>query len=416
MKISKDLKFYFFSTLLVLFFSFMVLYPSFNLAFQDDDWRGVVLPKTEYADGRLLTPYGIQLWFCGFLYDRFGSNFYQYYILSFILRNSVALGVLIFLYKLTKNKFAALIGGLLLVVGLSGLQTTFETANTNVYIALLGYLVFLGSFFLDRNKLSVKNLIILVLAISFATLASPVRTYPIFAWVFIVDLIDALITCGKLRWKVFAVRQLILLATFALLYKLGLFSWFSLDAKDQNKINNLGVFASQGVNFFSGLNSHILENFIKGLGNIIFPSTIDATGTLSLWFGLGFIAIFLGSLFLFYKRQTQNLYYLFCFILWPLILYAGYFIVVLNGYEPAAKDTFVLESFRRYLLPPFMGFCIFIGILLTVVSNKKNNWSRFLSGVIVAYVLIQAISTYTYLHELSKGEMDGLWDKYGHSW
>ena len=67
-------KFYLFSFVVIFFVGLMLLSPSFYLAFQDDDWRGVVLPKTDYADGRLLTPYGIQLWLCGFLYDEGGGE------------------------------------------------------------------------------------------------------------------------------------------------------------------------------------------------------------------------------------------------------------------------------------------------------------------------------------------------------
>lgn len=393
-------KFYFLSCVAVLVISFIVLLPSFNLAFQDDDWRGVVLPKTDYANGRLLTPYGIQLWFCGVLYNFFDSNFYLYYILSFILRNIAALSILIFLYIITKDRLASFLGGLILAVGFSGLQTTFETASTNVYIALIGYAIFLTFFFLTKDRLLLKHIIIMDTSLLLATLASPVRSYPIYAWAFIVDAIYLLMHLKKKRVKIFLVRQIVILITFILLYKIGIFSWFSLDSPLKDHINDLSIFISKSKLFLGSLDFNILVNFLRGLGNIVIPSIFDKSGLIAVSIGSIYIAMLITFLFFVFKKKDEKMFSLFAFLFWPLLLYACYFIVILSGYEDISKDTVVLESFRRYLLPPFIGFSIFLSILLSFRKNKK--WNRMILVFIIFLIFIHALSTYSFLSELSR--------------
>ncbi len=397
---NSNFKFYFISFIAILLVSFVVLLPSFRLAFQDDDWRGVVLPKTDYANGRLMTPYGIQLWFCGVLYDFFDSNFYLYYILSFILRNLTALGILIFLYTITKNRLASFLGGLMVAVGFSGLQTTFETASTNVYFALIGYTVFLTSFFKTKDRLILKHLIIMDISLALATLASPVRSYPLYAWAFIVDGIYLLMRFKRERVKNFLVRQSIILMSFLILYKAGIFNWFSLDAPATNHINDFGIFISKGKLFLEGLDFNIVLNFIRGLGNIVIPSIWDKSGVMAIFVGSSYIVLLIALLFFIFKKRDEKIFYIFTFLFWPPLLYFCYFVVILSGYENLSKGTVVLESFRRYLLPPFIGFVVFLAILLSL--EKTNKRKHILIGFILLFIFMHSFATYSFLSELSK--------------
>jgi len=398
-------KFYFLSCLAIAVISFVVLYPSFNLAFQDDDWRGVVLPKTDYADGRLFTPYGIQLWFDGILYDIFNSNFYLYYILSFVLRNLVALGILLFIFNLTKDRLAAVLGALLFVVGFSGLQTTYETASTNVYISLVFWLIFLGAFFKSLDKFSFKYLVISGVSLLLATLASPVRTYPLYGWAIIVGVIRMFKKFNNERLKLFLVSSLSIGGIFLFLYYLGIFGWFSLDATSASKINDLSTFFTKLTSFISNLNFKIFLNFLRGLGNIIFPSILDKTGVISTLFGATLLIALTISAYLVIKRRDEKMQIMFAFLLWPLLFYVSYFIVILAGYT-TGRETIILESPRRYLLPPFMGFSI--GLAYTIHLARKRKGSILLLILIISLFFIHAVSTYTFLNKLSK-QRDGFY-------
>lgn len=395
-------KFYLFLFTTVFFIGLMVLSPSFYLAFQDDDWRGVVLPKTDYADGRLFTPYGIQLWLCGFLYDLFGFNFHYYYILSFVLRFLVSTGVATIVLKLTKERGTSILSGLLTIVAFSGLQTTYETASTNVYIAILGYIVFLWAFFVRNHKISISKLIILASSLLFASLASPVRTYPIYAWVFIVDAIYLLVNLDRERIRLFIIRQAVILGIFFFLYQIGLFGWFSLDLPESNKVSSISRFMSESSSFLSNLNFDIFANLFKGIGNIIFPSIFDKTGGITLIVGILYILSLFVVIYFLIKRKTENLFRIFSFLLWPVILYSCYFVVILGGYPDISKGTVMIESFRRYQLPSYIGLVIGLSLILSYLNNSKSKYKKIFFYAFIILISLQAYATYSFLSELLK--------------
>ena len=403
MYIKNQFRFYFLSLFTILIISFVVMYPSFGLAFQDDDWRGVVLPRSDYAgDSRLFTPYGIQLWFCGFLYNLFDSNFHYYYILAFVFRSLVAAGVLIFLYILTKNRLASFLGSLFVAVSFSGIQTTFEPANMNVYLSVAGHLIFLIAFFLSLEKFSIKYLLVMVISLLLATLSSPVRTYPLYAWVIITEGLLILIGFSKHKLKIVLTRQLLIVAIFLYLYSIGIFSWFSLDAPAGNKINNFSIFLTNAKLFLENLSLNIFSNFLKGLGNIFLPSTIDKSGSLSIITATIYLVSLFLLLFLSIKKRSIKLTYSSVFFLWPLLFYSGYFIVVLNGYGHSGQETLVFESFRRYLFPPMVGFSISLGLILSLILKRSKKLGYKLSYLFIILIIIHAAATNIFLNDLSK--------------
>lgn len=398
--IKNQLKFYFLSFLAILAFSFIVFYPSFNLAFQDDDWQGVVLPKTNYTSHKLLSPYGIQFWYVDTLYTLIGPNFFYYYILGFILRIFAAFSVLVFLYLFTKNKLASFLGGMMVAVGFTGLQTTFEIANMNVFVAFIGYLIFLCTFFLNQEKFSFKNTAVMGLSLFLSTWITPVRTFPLYTWIVIVDIIGVLIYFKRDRIKFFFMRQLVILLVFLLLYILGIFSWYSRDISPENRTNNFSKFISEGTTLLSSLDVNIVLNFIKGLGNIIIPEILNKSGAVSLLSGSVFLIGLIGLFIFMVKRRSERVYPLFIFLLWPLLFYTSYFLVYING--QVYKDTVIIESYRRYLLPPFIGLSISLGILLSLTIQKKGTIRNIILSFVIILVFIHGVTTYNYLNKLSK--------------
>lgn len=385
------------SFLIITIIALIVLFPSFSLAFQDDDWRGIVLPKTEYAHGRLFTPYGIQLWFCAILYDLFGTNFPFYYMFSFILRVFLSFVIFLFLYNLTRNKLASFCGSLLMAVTFSGLQTTYEIANTNVYVALIGFVVFLFAFvssLIDHTHMF-KKIIIMIFSLIFITLASPVRTYPLFIWVLVVDIVGLILFYSRERLKAFSTRQSIIFLTFLGLYFVGLFGWFSLDST-REKSYDLKIFFEQISIFFSQFNSNIFINFLKGIGNIFIPSILDKSGKIALITAVIYIFCLIKILISLIEKRNEKNYLMFSFFLWPLIFFTGYFIVILGGYGELSKETVVLESYRRYLLPPFLGVLMSIAILLT------NYTKRFPIYLVIIFISLHSFSTNHFLNDLTK--------------
>lgn len=401
-KNKNHLKFYFLSFTAILILSFIVLYPSFNLAFEDEEWQGVVLPKTIYSNyvTSKVTAYSSPMWFMTNLYTWLGPNFSIYFILSFILRNLVALSVLVFLYMFTKNKLTSFLGGSLVVVGFSGIQTTFEVINMISYISYIGYLVFLIGFFLILEKFSYKYLITMVTSLLITTAIASFRVYPLYAWVFVIDGFRLLMHFKKDLVKFFLMRQVLISVVFLLLYKIGFFSWFSRDVLPGNSKNDFTNFISIGVSSLLNLNFNIISNFLKGLGNIIFPNILDKTGSISFSLGVFYIVILIGLFIYLLKRRTKDLNLLFDFLLWPLIFYASYFLVYMNGQN--SKDTAIFLSNIRYMFPPFIGFSIALAIFLSIILKKKNKLNRIILAMAVAFIFFHSLTTHSYLNKLSQ--------------
>lgn len=397
----KPFKFYVLSFAAILIFSFVVLYPSFNLAFEDEEWQGIVLPKTIYASyvTSRITAYSSPMWFMTNLYSFLGPNFFPYFILSFVLRNLLAFSVVILLYILTKNRLASFLGGILITFGFSGIQTTFEIINMISYISLIGLLIFLCAFFKTSDRLSVKYLAAMGISLMLATILASFRIYPVYVWVFIVDSWRVLTYFKNDIIKPFLVRQSIILIVFLFLYKIGIFSWYTRDVPLEKGMNDVSRFISDALTLLAGLNLNIAANFLKGLGNIIFPDILDKSGIISLLLGAIFVIIFISLLIYGIKKRTRGIYLLLAFLLWPLLFYTSYFLIYINS---GLKDTAIFHSQIRYLFPPFIGFVIALAIFLSIVQKMNNKLNRVVLGFIIVFIFIHALSTHTFLSKLSQ--------------
>lgn len=409
------LKYYFLSFLAIIIISFFVLFPSFKLAFQDEEWQGIVLPKTIYSSyvTTRLTSYSSPMWFMTNLYSFLGPNFYPFFILSFILRNILAFNVLVFLYIVTKNRLASFIGGILVAVGFSGIQNTVETINLISYVSFVGVLVFLSFFFLAQQISSFKLLTGMSLSLIFSTILASFRVYPLYIWVFLAESFELLSKFNKEILKVYLKRLSIISVVFLFLYKIGIFSWYTRDSTSNQRGSDVGRFVSDTVSLFASLNFTIVQNFLKGLGSIIFPDIIDKSGYTSFILGLSYVIIFIYLIYSRIKRPSQYINILFNFSLWPLLFYSCYFLVYINGF--VIKDTAIFSSNIRYQLFPFVGFCITLSIFLSKVFEKENRQSEILKSFVLAFIAVHALTTYIYLNNLSK-QRDGfymvrIWDQ-----
>lgn len=406
-------KFYLLSFLAILIVSFLVLHPSFNLAFEDEEWQGIVLPKTIYASyiTTRVTAYSSPMWFMTNLYTWLGPNFFPYFIFSFIFRNLLAFSGLILVYVLTKNCLTSFLGGILIVVGFSGIQTTFEIINMISYISFIWLLIFLCAFF-KASKFSFKYLLIMGISLMFSTVLASFRVYPIYAWIVIVDSLKLLVNFKKDAIKSFLARQSIILIIFLFLYKIGIFSWYTRDAPREQGMNDVSRFISDTGQLLIGVNLNVAANFIKGLGNTIFPDILDKSGTISLLIGIIFIISLVILLFYGIKKRTGNIYHLSIFLLWPLVFYTCYFLIYING---VSKDTAILHSQMRYLLLPFIGFSIALAIFLSIVQKSNKKLGRVVLGFVIVFILIHSLTTYIFLSNLAKQRdgfyMVGIWEQ-----
>lgn len=393
------LKFFFLSFVSIVIISFIVLYPSFNLAFQDEDWRGVVLPKTDYAGSRL-SSYSSPVWFMDTLYSFIGPNFRPYYILSFSFRILLAFSVLVLVHTITKDRLAAFLGGLFMAVTATGIQNTYEVMNMIAYISMTGLVLFLIAFLKSLNKFSFLHLVPMGIFLIFSTFLTSFRVYPLYLWAFIVDGSQVLLHFKKDLIKAFLIRQVLIFVIFFFLYKIGIFIWYGL-ASTENKVNEFTKFASDFISLIMSLDLNVAAKYFTGLGNIIFPSMLDKSGTISLILGIALAVIFVGTLVYAMKNKLKNFHLLLSFIFWPLLFFTLYFIIYVGR---GHRESPPLPSDMRYLMPPFIGLNIALAILISL--TKKFKYSSIILGSLVILILMHTISTYSFLNKLSK-QRDG---------
>lgn len=392
------MKFYFLSCLLIVFISFIILFPSFNLSFEDEDWRGVVIPRMEkeYVDGRL-SAYSSPAWFMGTFYTWFGPNFPAYFYLAFIFRNLLAFTIILFVYFVTKDRLASFLGGLFMAVSFTGIQNTYEVMNMIVYLSMAGLVIFLMAFFKTFNQLSAKHMVIMGIALILATGIASFRVYPVYVWAFIIDSSRLFLNFKKDKIKTFLARQAVILIVFLFLYQIGIFSWYTIGTSPGQGSGDFSRFISDIGNLLISLNPAIASTYLKGLGNILLPDILDKSGTASLFLGVVLILIFIGALIYGIKRKTRDIHLLLYFLIWPLLFYTLYFLIYVNGDHLKSPP---LPSTMRYLLPPFIGFNIALAIF--IAFTRKNKFKNTILGSVVILILVHAVSTYSFLSQLSK--------------
>lgn len=400
------IKFYILSFLFIFAVSLIVLLPFFQLSFDNDDWFGIILYKSGSDWVGIFKPYGVGIWFMSVLYDFFGSNRIYYFILDFLLRVFASTSILIFIYKLTNSRLAALLGGLLFSIGFSGIQTTTDSTNMLVYVSVIGYLIFLYYFFLTRVKLSFYHITIMGVSLFSATLISPVRSYPLYVWVIIADILWLLSTKGmKANLKFIAIRFLVIFSIFSFLAATGTFGESTIKnqyLKDiQTFISKLFQFDSSTqdrpvFNFLTGLGNVILPNQnlsleITGTGNVFLPNQSQATQTINFNTLIGFVYILVLLVFL-VRNAKHNKLLLSTFLLWVPIFYLSYWMITRIIYNQQ-----VMNSYARHMLIPYLGFVLSLSILIAILTNSNLKVIRnfvLLFALLIIYIHSSTLNYY----------------------
>lgn len=383
-----NLRFSLLSFILISVISLIFLYPSFFLDFSIDEFSTLVYKNSPHFAG-FFRPYGIQLWLFNALYDLIGYNPIIFLIITFFLRCLVALSIVFLVYKLTLNKFAGIFSGLIFALAFTGIQTTSEPVNLNVYLSLISLVFFIWYFLISRKKFWVKNLISMGIFLVAATLVSPIRVNPIFFWALLVDLIWLFLYRSKINLNKFLIRQFLILGIFSLLFKLGIFSYGSLGQNAfVDSAKNTIVKILEDIN--------IINNILIGLGNVIFPNEynlfIKFQPALNFLIGLFLIFLLMFSFILIFKKK-DNYLLIFSFLIWVPIFYFTFWIVSFT-----ASNEAIIFSFRRYLLPAFLGFSISIGILINSLQIKKNFFYNPLFFLLLLLISFHSFSALSFLN------------------
>lgn len=379
--INKSLK----NNLLILFLfllvGIMVHFKSFQMVPYGDDWTFIYdyyakeqkdLHVNINLPGFLsfLTPYGPSILEMGVIYHFFGNSYFIYYLVPIIFKALAAFFLFLFLRNISNylkagNSLTNLLGPLLFVIGMTGIQAIDWIMNSYVYIAVSIFslsLYFLSKFYINEG---IRNLVTSFFLAALTILIAPTRFTP-FAIIF--PLID-LVLVFKKRQKSFTkkifVKNFVFIILMYLFFRLGIFG-------TPGFINNTGRIPE----FINGVSADIHLSFVMFMhwvGVTILP--IFPTSHIYLTSLIG--ALFLGLLiWVLYRSRNE----------WLIIGSLIYFITL--GIMWMISPLKVTDSLDRYLVVSFFSLCFLIG-LLTIMLKRLNKL------LVIILVLLFAVQIYS---------------------
>lgn len=446
--------------LLIILISFFTFYPSFNLALFGDDWYALwnylhyFGPNSSghHLFSYLFDTYGPQDFSMGVLYNIFGLESQNYYIVSYFFRLLAAVSLWPAVYYLTKSKLAAFSASLFFSVTIIGLETTNWVFNMPSYLAIASFNIFLYFYIKSLEKGSRKLLIPAGIFFTLAHIFAPIRMTGLLLFTVIIELFWILLNGYKNIIKISALRLMFIFAIFILIGTTNKVpgtssSVFTLASSILgNGFGTIQNLLSQGRSDFlfypimtigrmvtfdtltlTGLQIPSLKNFYLSSLPIFFGFVIIAILVLSnsikssRRFTLGFIiaalswTIFSGFIFYINKLviSAQNAAFLllggYCLILGitlfiqirkEKILAASLFIsmswTVLSFIFTWFRAPETLLSFdQRYLIPSAAGIAIFLGTAIGLGRTKKQK--NILFALVSVFIILNIIATKAYL-------------------
>lgn len=292
-------------------------------------------------------------------------------------------------------------------VGFAGIQTTFEPVNMNVYLSIIGYMFFLMFFYLTRNRFSTKYLICMGVSLFFATLISPVRTYPIYFWVLIVDILWLFENFTRNKIKNLFVRQFIIIFLFLFLNQMGTFAWSASEkiSLQSSYLTKVGSYTLQNINALINFDMTYVYNLLTGIGSVVLPNKEKLPPNVNTLIGGIYIIIIMAVLFIRGIRKC-NLPLL-DFLLWAPIFYIGYSIIITTD---SARMPLIYSP-SRYFLPVYAGFVISLIFISKFILEKKSTiFTVSILFITVLLVIVNSVTLNIYLQELTNTR-DGFYNK-----
>lgn len=155
--------------LAIILISLFTIFPAFHIGLYGDDWlaifRYIVHVSPPSKEGwnlftYYLTPYGSQDIIMGLLYKSFGTNAFYYEITSYIFRMIAAFSLFPLVFYLTKNKLATFFAILFFSVTTIGFDSTGWLLTMPTYLTIAFFNIFVYFYLLFHENKKVKFLIL----------------------------------------------------------------------------------------------------------------------------------------------------------------------------------------------------------------------------------------------------------------
>lgn len=448
----------------------LVLRETFSLALFGDDWLEFYRFRYhvgEWSTGEyniltyFLTPYGAQETVMAALARIFGYNYpLPFYILSFLLRSSVAIVAFFTIKSLTKNLLAAFFAGFIFIVSTIGLDSTNWVFNMTSY-ASLSAIVFLIFFFI-KSQLHRKYVYALIAALFYylAYLLSPIRIHGLPIFIVGLEMFFILQLLFPSKGKSFEFKKELRIIVFRQLLMLAVLGAIFLTGASQGIGLNLTQRLKEGYETMSFLITKkdfvFLFNPFVILGRFFIPEDVlreilklsDQLSTLSLIisfilfspfvllslklkkkneniFFVGFLLSLAFWIFFIRSLLSQNLVYLdptfiipayfggFIFIFWVYLLLTNFhkffsnllftsIVWAISGFlfPWLWTPNTLFGTQHRYFIMSSLGISLFLASITLISRQKHTRWIAIF--ILVLFVSIQVFSTNQYFSYLSE--------------
>lgn len=377
----------------ILLFSFLVyiaLGKSLHFSLFGDDWFMFYVIDKHYGPGNQFPylslkgysqPWGVMNLCLIVIRHFFGYASYGYFLVSMGLRVLASLAGYIFLSKFIKSKWIALIASLFIAVGYSGIESSNYVLHMNVYLVILFLFVSL-TFLMDSFKGLPGKFLMGCFFFAISLAVNPIRSHGMLPFILVFDLVFSK-AIAKINFKIVILRQLFLIASALVIYKMGFFG-------EVHAASVINIKIIQ--NMLNEENYTFISAFVTNLGKAFLPDLYTAKlssllpllgGNWYKWFVA--LGLFIESLLFFvFAGFTRERIKNFTFVLSILIINFSLIFFVLKQF-PHDQGLFLI------LLNTFIGI-FFIGFLFWSIYiffiSKVEKKTTELVGMIAGPVLI----------------------------
>lgn len=377
----------------ILLFSFLVyiaLGKSLHFSLFGDDWFMFYVIDKHYGPGNQFSylslkgysqPWGVMNLCLIVIRHLFGYASYGYFLVSMGLRVLASLAGYIFLSKFIKSKWIALIASLFVAVGYSGIESSNYVLHMNVYLVIL-FLFMSLTFLIESYKSRFWKFLLGCFFFAVALAVNPIRSHGLLPFILVFDLVFSKVI-AKINFKIVILRQLFLIASALVIYKMGFFG-------EVHAANVINIKIIQ--NMLNEGNYTFISAFVTNLGKTFLPDLYTAKlssllpllgGNWYKWFVA--LGLFIESLLFFvFTGFTRERIKNFTFVLSILIINFSLIFFVLKQF-PHDQSLFLI------LLNTFIGI-FFIGFLFWSIYiffiSKVEKKTTELVGMIAGPVLI----------------------------
>lgn len=380
-----------FSPLVIfLFFGLITHFQTLRFGLFGDDWQSIYMYLSQdQASGffgnlpgilKYLTEYGGQVFLTGNFYKIFGYSYLFYYLVSLIFKTLAAFSLYLAVETVSKKHQidkVALLGGLLLLAGFTGIQTTDFVVQMGVFLSTS--LSFLSIHFLLKKYTNNLNGN-MFLPIALGMLSIIISPYRLFGFILVFPLLVIIL------WFYHYRKNSIFKSLIApiLIWSLLIFIfWY------------IGLFSSPGqisLPYISGLKeflnlllkkpTSVLFNSLQWLGATIIPDEIIKTASHQTIIGSGFLGFMIFSLYLARKQREK-----FIIVIISIIPLAIFFILMF-----AYNSNRLMSSQDRYLILIFYSFCFSISLALANIKNLSTPIYKYGRFFLILLIILHFIS------------------------